>query len=121
MEEERVVFLALRTRNYKSAVRFYRDLVGVPLEAEDHGDEGPHNEYSWHNPYFHFAIFELKPDEEPTRVELTFNCKDVRDFHARAVAAGTEVLEEPTQRPWGLSGVYLDPDGNTVGVTELPR
>ena len=66
------------------------------------------------------AIFQIKPDEEPTRVELTFKSKDVRDFHARAVAAGTQVLQESTQMPRGLSGVYLNPDGNTVGVTELP-
>jgi predicted enzyme related to lactoylglutathione lyase len=120
MEEERVVFMALRTLNYESVVRFYRDLVGVPLEAEDHGDEGPYSEHSWHEPYFHFAIFPIEPGEEPTRIELSFNSKNVRDFHARAVAAGTKVLQEPAQMPWGLSGVYLDPDGNIVGVTELP-
>ena len=121
MEEERIVFLALHARNYDSMVRFYRDLVGVPLEAEDHGDEGPHNEYSWHDQYFHFAIFPVKLDETPTRVELSFNSNDVRKFHARAVAAGTKVLEEPIERPWGLSGVYLDPDGNSVGRYRAAR
>jgi catechol 2,3-dioxygenase-like lactoylglutathione lyase family enzyme len=72
MVDERIVFTALHARNYEATVSFYRDVVGVPLEEEDHGDEGPHFEYSWQEPYFPFAIFPLKPNEDPTHVELSF-------------------------------------------------
>ena len=47
MQDERIVFLALRARNYEDTARFYSDVLGVPVEEEDHSDEGPHNEYSW--------------------------------------------------------------------------
>ena len=119
MVDERIVFTALHARDYEDTVSFYRDILGVPLEEEDHGDEGPHFEYSWHEPYFHFAIFPLKPNEEPTHVELSFNNSNVADVHSRAVSAGIQVVTPPGPRPWGFSAEYLDPDGNTVGVTEL--
>ena len=119
MQEERLVFMALRSRNYDEMVRFYRDIIGVPLLEEDHPPEGVHSEYSWHNPYFHFAIFKCAEDREPTRVELSFSTNDIEALHARAVAAGVRVQRAPSHRSWGLSADYLDPDGNPVGVTEM--
>ena len=119
MHEERLVSTALRTRNYDRMVWFYREIVGVPLHEEDHPPEGVHSEYSWHNPYFHFAIFKCAPDQEPTRAELSFSTNDLGALHAKAVAAGVRVERAPGQRPWGLSADYLDPDGNPVGVTEM--
>ena len=119
MQDERTVFLALRARNYEDTARFYRDVLGVPIEEEDHSDEGPHNEYSWHNPYFHFAIFPASEDEQATRTELAFSVRDVREVHRKAVAGGIRVLEAPRQEPWGFGATYLDPDGNTAGVYEL--
>ena len=119
MQDDRIVFLALRALNYEATARFYRDVLGVPVEEEDHSDEGPHNEYSWHNPYFHFAIFPASEDEEATRTELAFSVKDVREVHRKAVAEGVRVVEAPRQEPWGFGATYIDPDGNTVGVYEL--
>jgi predicted enzyme related to lactoylglutathione lyase len=121
MSEERIVFAGLRCRNYDGAVRFYRDVLGVPLREEDHPPEGLHSEHSWHNPYFHFAIFRAAAGDEPTRAELSFSTRDVLAVHARAVAAGIHVIEAPRQQPWGFSASYLDPDGNSVGVTELAK
>ena len=118
MQDERIIFLALRARNYEATTRFYRDVLGVPFEQEDHSDEGPHNEYSWHNPYFHFAIFPAGEDEEATRTELAFGVNDVRGIHRKAVAEGVRVVEAPHQKTWGFGAEYVDPDGNRVGVYE---
>ncbi len=49
MQEERLVFTGLRTRNYDRMVWFYKDIIGVLLEEDDHPPEGVHSEYSWHN------------------------------------------------------------------------
>ena len=119
MREERLVFTALRSRNYDKMAWFYRDIIGVPLHEEDHPPEGVHSEYSWHNSYLHFAIFKCAPEREPTRAELSFSTNDLGAVHARAVAAGVRVERAPGQRPWGFSADYLDPDGNPVGVTEM--
>ena len=119
MHEERLVSTALRSRNYDKLVWFYRDIMGVPLCEEDHPPEGVHSEYSWHNPYFHFAIFNCVPDQEPTRAELSFSTNDLGALHAKAGAARVRVERAPRMRPWGFSADYLDPDGNLVGVTEM--
>ena len=121
MREERLVFMALRSRNYDEMVRFYRDIIGVPLVEEDHPPEGVHSEYSWHNSYLHFAIFKCAPDQEPTRTELSFSTNDLEAVHVKAVAAGVRVERAPSRRSWGFSADYLDPDGNPVGVTEMRR
>ena len=121
MQEERLVFTALRSRNYDTMVRFYRDILGVPLHEEDHPPEGVHSEYSWRSPYFHFAIFSAAPDQEPTRAELSFSTNDLAAVHSRAVAAGVRADQPPGQQRWGLSALYFDPDGNSVGVTEIPE
>lgn len=44
--------------------------------------------------------------------EIPFEVDDLAQAHERAVAAGAEVLER---------GVYKDPDGNVVTLTERPR
>jgi predicted RNase H-like nuclease len=44
--------------------------------------------------------------------EIAFEVDDLAQAHERAVAAGAEVLEQ---------GVYKDPDGNIVTLTERPR
>ena len=119
MQQGRPMFMALRVRDYQRVVEFYRDIIGVPLREEDHGGgDGNHAECSWSDPYFHFAIFPAATDEQPTKVGLSLGVKDVDAVHARAVAAGIQVVESPGQKPWGLSAVYLDPDGNGVGITE---
>ncbi len=37
MQEGRPVFMALRVRDYKRVVQFYRGIIRVPLHEEDHG------------------------------------------------------------------------------------
>ena len=114
MSEIRPCFVALRVRDLEASARFYRDALGVPLHPDE---EGTHHEYSWHEPYFHFALFPAEP-EEPG---LGFAVDDIDAAHERAVAAGATVVEPPRQQPWGRSARYRDPAGNQVELTDLPR
>jgi uncharacterized glyoxalase superfamily protein PhnB len=39
----------------------------------------------------------------------------------RAQASGAEVMQEPTDQPWGARDcAFRDPAGNTVRIQELP-
>lgn len=51
------------------------------------------------------------------RQELAVEVDDLGEAHARAVAAGAEVLSEPD----GGAATYRDPDGNLVTLTQRPR
>ena len=114
MSESRPCFAALRVRDPEACARFYRDAIGIPL----HPDEAnTHHEYSWDEPYFHFAIFPADA-EQPA---LAFAVGDLDAAHKRAVAAGATVVYPPKQQPWGRTARYVDPDGNQVELTDLHR
>ena len=114
----------LEVADLEASVRFYRDVVGVPLHASEHatGDDrwisGKHAAYSWTDgAYLHFALYAAK-DVTTTSAHVGFLVDDIEAAHARALAAGVEVLHEPRREPWGMTARYLDPDGNFVSFTQ---
>ena len=124
-DPERLAVVILHVADIERSLRFYRDLLGVPLERGFNAPEhdpwygGHHVELSWRaGAYLHFALFPVKADAHPTTgAELGFHVEDVSVVHERVVAASATVLHEPRPEPWGLTGRYRDPDGNIVGVT----
>ncbi len=112
-DKSRLCFVSIRAKDIDASARFYREAVGVPLHQ---GLEYPHHEFSWHNPYFHFAIFPKSTTRQPV---LAFAVDDVEAAHAKAVAAGAKVLSPPKDQPWGRTADYIDPDGNIIGLVQL--
>lgn len=113
-----VLMVAFRVRDFEASLHFYRDVLGVPLEVDS---KKRHAEYSFHDPYFHFAIFPALPGEESVRAHIAFQAPSCRDLFAQAVAAGAEVVTEPRSMPYaggGISAVLADPDGNQVELFE---
>ncbi len=117
MKEFRPCFIALRVEDGAKSVRFYKDLIGLPLHS---ADDGTHFECSWHEPYFHFAIFPAG-GKAVNKTWLGFAVKDLDAFHRKMIARGTKVLSAPSREPWGYSGDYEDPDGNRVNLTILKK
>ena len=119
MGETRLVFVALHVRDFAASAWFYREAFGVEFSSGQPPE--PHAEVSWREgAYLHLALF--PPDPEATRnVALGFHVDDLEAAHARAVAAGAEVVREPQDEPWGRTSAYHDPDGNVVTLTQRPR
>lgn len=113
--KSRLCFVSIKAKDIDASARFYREVLGVPLHR---GLENPHHEFSWRNPYFHFAIFPKNTMKQPV---LTFAVDDVEAAHRKAVTAGAKVLSPPRDQPWGRTADYIDPDGNIVGLVELPE
>lgn len=121
MPEPRLAFLALHVRDLDRSLRFYRDALGIPLEwsGRDVPGEPDHLEVSWREgAYLHFALF---PGGTTQGAHASFFVDDVEAAHARAVAAGAHVVQEPRDEPWGRTAAYRDPDGNLVALTQPPR
>jgi lactoylglutathione lyase len=122
---ERLSVVILHVAELARSLRFYRDLIGVPLEPgvnepeDDPWYGGHHVELSWRDgAYLHFALFPARaPERTTTGVEFGFASDDVSAVHARMVAAAAPVLHAPRMEPWGLTARYRDPDGNIVGIT----
>jgi hypothetical protein len=106
----------LSSRSPARLARFYRDLLGVPLERR-----GP-RDFSAMLGQTHFAIHAAAKGQEPTqRAELGLHFADltglVKELTARRVA-----LDQPIRDyPWARSAQVSDPDGNVVYLMELPQ
>jgi lactoylglutathione lyase len=129
-QRERLIVVIMHVTDLERSLRFYRDLVGVPLEPgvnepeDDPWYGGQHVELSWRDgAYLHFALFPARASEQPTTgAELGFSSDDVLAVHERMLAAAAPVLHAPRMEPWGSTARYRDPDGNIVGITQrLPR
>jgi lactoylglutathione lyase len=124
-ERERLTVIILHVADLEVSLRFYRELIGVPLElglnepADDPWIGGHHAELSWRaGAYLHFALFAARPGQRTTAgAEIGLHVEDVLVIHRRMVAGAATVLHEPRREPWGLTARYRDPDGNIVGIT----
>jgi predicted enzyme related to lactoylglutathione lyase len=127
MTSPRLVAVIVEVTDLDRAARFYEDAFGVVLAPGDNdADDDPwiggrHAEISWRDgAYLHFALFPAR-DGAPTRnAQLSFGVADIDAAHAKAVAAGAEVLHEPKPQPWGISARYRDLDGNLIELTQHP-
>ena len=122
----RVILLVLEVSDLDRSLRFYRDLLGVPLRRDlDHGGadrwiSGDHAALSWHDSFFHFSLYQSKG--AVTRdAQLGFPVDDLDEAHVRLQAANVPVDVEPRDEPWGRTARYRDPDGNSVSLTQVER
>ena len=126
IESKRLVVVILHTSDLEESLRFYRDLIGLPLRPglnepeEDPWFGGHHAELSWREgAYLHFALFPSRASSErvTSGAEIGIQVDSVAAVHERLIAAGVRGLHEPRSEPWGETARYLDPDENIVGIT----
>ena len=56
-----------------------------------------------------------------TYASIMLATADVDALFERVQASGAEVMQEPTDQPWGARDcAFRDPAGNTVRIQELP-
>jgi predicted RNase H-like nuclease/predicted enzyme related to lactoylglutathione lyase len=118
VSDTRLVFVALHVRDVGASAWFYREAFDLPFESGE-GPQ-PHAEVSWkEGAYLRLGIF--PPEAGATEnAEIGFFVDDVEAAHARAVAAGAEVVREPRDERSGRTAAYRDPDGNLVTLTQRP-
>ena len=115
-----VQMVGLFVTDLESAVEFYRNVLGIPLEVDAHG-ERRHADYSFRDPYFHFALFPEAAGRAIGPTHVTFRVEDCREAVRRATGAGAQVIHEPRLMPYsggGLAAEVLDPDGNHIELFE---
>ena len=52
------------------------------------------------------------------RLRLGFQVTDLATILTQAVECGGSLESKPTNTPWGLRAVLIDPDGNRVEVSQ---
>ncbi len=123
-DQPRPVAIVFEVSGLDRSERLYREAFGLNLHRADHesGDRwigGEHAACSWYEGSFiHFALYAAKDRAPTSRAQVAFAVDDLDTAHARAVAAGAEVVHVPMAQPWGRSARYRDPDGNVIELTE---
>jgi len=100
---------------------FYRDVLGVPLGAEEHEGSLPH--WGCDLGDIHFAIHPIEdfPDGRAGvgAVKLAFNVFDIHALAEHLTKAGVSLLYPPKDTGFFLSTAVQDPDGNFVELTQM--
>ena len=116
-----VVGITLWTDDLDRMLRFYRDVLRLPLHSF-HEDEG-------------FAAFELGDirfnvgrhgsitgaSRDPLRIMPHLGVDDIHAEHARLSAEGVAFIRVPEQEHWGgWVATFQDPDGNVLQLLQFP-
>lgn len=120
-----MIVTELRVADLDRSLDFYKRLLDVPFaDIERHADdELPHAHAVWGSwrDGEQFVRLNLYPRSERglTHAVIGFVVHDLETRHRRLIDAGVALVEGPSNKPWGRTATYLDPDGNEVGLTEL--
>ena len=93
------------------AVRFYRDVLGLPLKFESPG---------WSEFTTGETALALHPASEkspPGTVELGFTVSDVQEFHEQMTAKGVKFSMRPAKQDFGgLLARFVDSEGGHCSI-----
>lgn len=124
VNHNKVEFLSAALLISKDASRlatFYRDVIGLPLEDEKHGDTELH--YGCELGDLHFAIHPLENFKDSEygvgSVKLAFTVFDMNEFVKRVESKGFKLAYPPKDTGFAKMTAIVDPDGNYVEFTEL--
>jgi catechol 2,3-dioxygenase-like lactoylglutathione lyase family enzyme len=102
-------------RDLERSIAFYRDVLGIPVEGDDHWAEATLENG------VRFALHATEGDADlgSGTLKVDFEVANIEDAAARLRAAGVEVGE--TERDdWGAACEFVDPDGYRLHLFERP-
>ena len=114
-----MLFPILTTRDLRSLLGFYRDLLGFSVTYEFPGPDGEPGYVGLELGPSHLGIGRdpALTDPPSARFSLWLYVDDCDATVDRLRAAGVTIVEEPADQPWGgRIARALDPDGNTLIV-----
>jgi len=98
--------------NMDTAVKFYRDTLGLPLKFQSPG----WSEFATGD--ITLALHPASEKNPPGRVELGFSVQDLQAFHAGLAAKGVEFPMPPKAEDFGALAQFLDSEGAACSVAE---
>jgi predicted enzyme related to lactoylglutathione lyase len=73
-------------------------------------------------PTAQISLLSGRPSVSSQEPNLTIEVEDVDAVHAKAVAAGAQIVYPVTTEPWGVRRFFVtDPDGVIINVMTHPR
>ena len=115
----RVNLLVIRAREPEKLAGFYSTL-GLRFTQHRHGN-GPLHFAAIDDDGGVFEIYPLRKGEGagPTHeLRIGFAVDDVQQTARDLIARGAQLTTPPTESPWGLRAVIIDPEGHHVEITQ---
>jgi catechol 2,3-dioxygenase-like lactoylglutathione lyase family enzyme len=115
--------VVVETENYEQAVRFYRDVLGLPEELAFDSDGGARvtiltagrATLELVNPAQRQMIDELEVGRQVSpRIRLAFEVRDTATTVQRLTDAGAVPVAPPTRTPWNSLNARLDAPGRAA-------
>ena len=111
MKIEKAGFTAFPTSNFEASLRFYRDLLELPLVKQ--GEDAFSRFARFDCGGFGIHVYEWTKSFNRAHTGLQFYVKDVDALYAELKAQGVQFNGEVRDEPWGGRVVTVrDPDGN---------
>ena len=124
MSKQEIEFLSavlIVSRQPERLASFYRDVIGVPLREESHGEDLPH--WGCDLGDIHFAIHSVTdfPDSRcgVGAVKIAFTVFDIHAVVDEMEKKGVPLLYPPKDTGFFWSTAIEDPDGNFIEFTQM--
>ncbi len=124
MKSEKIEFLSavlLISKNPERLAAFYKDVVGIPIEEEQHGESKKH--FGCELGDLHFAIHPPENFEDSScgtgAVKLAFTIFDIKSLTERLQFAEVKLAYPPKNTGFATMTAIHDPDGNYIEFTQL--
>ncbi|MGZ3696281.1 MAG: VOC family protein [Bdellovibrionota bacterium] len=121
MNVEFVSAILLTSKNHEKLAAFYKDVVGIPLEDEEHGETLKH--YGCELGDLHFAIHPVENFDDQSHgvgsIKLAFEVFDMEAHVKKLEKHGVKLLYPPKKMGPMLITAIKDPDGNLIEFTQL--
>ena len=103
---------------FDASLAFYRDVIGLEM-VEEWTDAGHGATLSAGGPA-RVELIDLPESAHRVQTESLFiglQVPEIESLYERAKAAGSEIVREPAERPWGGRGFVLrDPNGVALNI-----
>jgi len=60
----------------------------------------------------------MSEDWQERKTSIVFHCPSVQETYDTLAPRGVEFTQVPTPMPWGNYATFVDPDGNSFGLTD---
>lgn len=109
----------LRPTDLRRSHRFYRDILGLAVYREFGDPDQPGIVF-----FLGGGLLEVSGHGRgapATDLCLWLQVRDLSAEHRRLVGLGVEIVDPPTEQPWGLLEMWIsDPDGTRIVLVEIP-
>jgi predicted enzyme related to lactoylglutathione lyase len=113
------VLIWTEAARFDAMARFYRDTLGLAPRSS----RGDFINFDWNGVRLSIGVHDRLHGgaRDPLRLMINLDVADIRAVHARLVSAGVAFSRAPEQEDWGgWVATFIDPDGNTLQLMQLP-